>query len=341
MAGSELGSEVLTDRHALTETSTSWGMEATRLLDVQRARKAAQEDRLRLSNRVKQLEREERRAHRRIVETRVRAEEVIQLRRRNEERQAIKRAAKQAEAEELAAMRAGQYQLKGKHLMRKREAMEQLWIAKHSSSEEMRAEREQYDRERSQFNEEALRKAQRSKEMVRRSHAQAAGKQQSAKATHNARVKEEYDRRLHEEKQVLMQNEQELQKMAEMELELIQRLKLRQEEHAEAYQELQTALGVPSTAHASATLRLGTARSLPAEEEEPDEATVRGEFSKRDPGGTGYIDVEAVGEVFEALGLVLSDDQLAEAKEQLDPSTQEGGPSGKVSFGDFLLWWNG
>ena len=64
-------------------------MDASRLLDAQRARKAAQEDKLRLSNRVKQLEREERRAHKRIVQTKARAEEIVQLRQRNLEKQII------------------------------------------------------------------------------------------------------------------------------------------------------------------------------------------------------------------------------------------------------------
>ena len=305
-------------------------MDASRLLDAQRARKAAQEDKLRLSNRVKQLEREERRAHKRIVQTKARAEEIVQLRQRNLEKQIIKEAVKRAEKEELSAMRMGQYQRKGEHLERKRAAMERHWEQKAMMSDELRAAKEEYVMERAMFNQAALVKAQRSKEYVRKSHAIAAAKQHTAKQLHNQKVKEEYENRLADEKQVLYQNELELAQMAQLELQLIQRLRLKQELQAEAYNELQEALGLPK-------VPLPTAQGPEPAADEPDENKVREEFAKLDPEGTGYVGLAQVGGLLEALGLHLEPNQLEEAVQQLSSGDTEG----QVSFGDFLLWWNG
>lgn len=57
------------------------------VLNEKRARKAAEEDALRLYNRVRQLEKEEDKAQKRIEETRKRAQDILRLRQRNEQKQ--------------------------------------------------------------------------------------------------------------------------------------------------------------------------------------------------------------------------------------------------------------
>ncbi len=77
VTGSERG-------HRADEGDDAYDQLATNILLEKRARKLAEEDALRLYNRVRQLEKEEEKAQKRILETRTKAKEIVKLRERNE-----------------------------------------------------------------------------------------------------------------------------------------------------------------------------------------------------------------------------------------------------------------
>lgn len=74
---------------------------ARSILAEKRARKAAEDDALRLYNRVRQLQKEEDRAQKRIVETKKKAKEIIKLRERNEQKLIEKEQRMREEAEKV------------------------------------------------------------------------------------------------------------------------------------------------------------------------------------------------------------------------------------------------
>ena len=69
---------------SLREDESDAGDTPTNILLERRARRMAEEDALRLYNRVRQLEKEEEKADKRIVDTRKKAKEIVKLRERNE-----------------------------------------------------------------------------------------------------------------------------------------------------------------------------------------------------------------------------------------------------------------
>ena len=69
---------------SLREEESDAGDTPTNILLERRARRMAEEDALRLYNRVRQLEKEEEKADKRIVDTRKKAKEIVKLRERNE-----------------------------------------------------------------------------------------------------------------------------------------------------------------------------------------------------------------------------------------------------------------
>jgi Ca2+-binding EF-hand superfamily protein len=52
--------------------------------------------------------------------------------------------------------------------------------------------------------------------------------------------------------------------------------------------------------------------------------------------GAGTIPTERLADLMGALGITLDPTQLAEASEQLDADK-----AGTVSYGEFVMWWNG
>ncbi len=78
----------------------------TTILMEKRARKVAEDDALKLYNRVRQLHKEEDRAERRIADTRRRAKEIVRHRRRNELRVEEKELRLQQLAEDIELQKA-------------------------------------------------------------------------------------------------------------------------------------------------------------------------------------------------------------------------------------------
>jgi hypothetical protein len=113
-----------------------------------------------------------------------------------------------------------------------------------------------------------------------------------------------------------------------------------------AFEELEHALGLKKNAMDSA-LRSSKAHSTkgekgvaaaPAEypEDEPDEAEVARQFGLLDAEGTGFIATAQLQQLMATLGIALNAAQLAQAQQQLDKDN-----FGKISYGEFLLWWSG
>ena len=55
-----------------------------------------------------------------------------------------------------------------------------------------------------------------------------------------------------------------------------------------------------------------------------------------DVDGTGFINTSQLQQLMESLGIALNPAQLEQATMQLDKNN-----SGKISYGEFLLWWSG
>ena len=125
------------------ETATS---EAGRLLEAQRARKAAQEDALKLANRVQQLKKEEEKAAKRINETKKRAGEIHKLRKRNEDFRLEKEQFYALKNRELAHQMENLMTSKRESEKRKQEAAEVLARRKRELREATRADQMAHER---------------------------------------------------------------------------------------------------------------------------------------------------------------------------------------------------
>ena len=72
------------------------------------------------------------------------------------------------------------------------------------------------------------------------------------------------------------------------------------------------------------------------EPEEPDEAELARQFGNLDVEGTGFISTSQLEALMSFLGIQLNPAQLSQAQAQLDKDSL-----GKISYGEFLLWWSG
>ena len=216
-----------------------------RLIDAQRARKIAEEDKKRLNNRVKQLLKEEEKAKKRISETKKRAEEILSLKRRNELRVQEKEAQRREMEDHIVVLNKNKVKLKQDHAKKMTRAQQDLVREKKQLSQETRNESLQHERALHQQRKLAHRRAIETRETVRKSKSEAAAKLAKRKVKHMSSVKEDYLGRLDSELVQLRSTEEELNNMTMLEMELIQRLQEKQREQEKAYQRLETVLGMP------------------------------------------------------------------------------------------------
>ena len=354
--------------------STESGM-LLRLIDAQRARKIAEEDKKRLNNRVKQLLKEEEKAKKRISETKKRAEEILSLKRRNELRVREKQAQRQEMEEHIIVLNKNKVKLKADHAKKKDRAHRDLVRVKKQLSQETRNESMQHERALHQQRKLAQRRALETRESIRKSKSEAAAKLAKMKVKHMSNVKEDYLGRLDTELSHLRATEEELNSMTMLEMELIQRLQDKQREQENAYTKLEQVLGIaqhtkagspqarkgapppvsaatsvaPSPMAPQARLkRPGTADSpappqpQPPQDgaaggyEEPTDDEISAKFGLLDGTGAGFICTSDVSKLLNSLGLNLSESQVDQARSQRDQSN-----SGQISFGEFFLWWKG
>jgi len=327
----------------------------TRLFEMQRAAKAAEEDAQRLSNRVKQLMMEEKKAEKRIEETRKRAAEVMELRERNERKVEEKREHSLRLVAEVQAQAEKHRLIKLENERRKAEAEQSLALKKKAAGRETKVEAEEHERRIAEMRVLERKKALESKEVIRTQQTMFKKKMSEEKTVMSSKFKEEYEERIVSEIRKKEKQERDLQKMAQKELELIERLKAKQEAQKAAYQELEKALGVkdkasarrsvdrlstrgpkPPVVRASAPASSGASASAPPAASEPDEKEIERQFSALDTDASGAIKLSFLDTLMRRLGVELNPDQLHQATKQLDRND-----TGTITFGEFLLWWRG
>ncbi len=120
-------------------------METTILME-KRARKLAEDDALRLYNRVRQLQKEEDKAQRRIQDTKRKAKEIIRYRERNE----LQRQEKEQRARELQLQverqKTENLKLKEEILRNKTEQENRVWAEKYTTAQQTKEERAELEK---------------------------------------------------------------------------------------------------------------------------------------------------------------------------------------------------
>lgn len=320
------------------ETAMSADQTGARLLQAQRARKTAQEDALKLQNRVQQLKKEEDKAHKRIQETKKRASEIRSLRDRNESHRLQKEALASQRNKELALQMEQLMQQKKDSEFRKQTTAENLAKYKMNMREATKDEQAAHERMLAEQRLMERKKALESKETVKQKALESKEKALIMKQQQMDASRADYQRRLGEEMKEQQRQERELQKLAAQELELIDRLQKKQHEQRVAYEELESALGLKAAQSSTvqAPAQAQPVQPPPADLDEPDEAEVARQFGMLDEEGTGYVSTSQLNTLMCNLGIQLNEAQLETATFQLDKDS-----TGKISYGEFLLWWSG
>jgi len=312
-----------------------------RLLQAQRARKAAEEDAARLAVRVAQLEKEKTKSEKRIAETKKRTSVIIQYRKRNEQTKSEKESLNQERQAEIAAQNKALTEMKAEHNRRKTASATALHEAKREMTITTKSEREkneQYLQEQRLLERKA---AMEQKDEVKRQQIEQQQRAAMMKKKHLDSIRDNYELRLQKEMEAQAAKEKDLARMTKMELELINQLQTKQAEQKAAYDELEEALlgsGAKAAGGGGVNRSTDFAKMTQAQPaaNEPGEAEVQKAFATIDVEGTGTIPTANLKDLMKALGIQLDEAQLTQATEQLDSSK-----AGKVSFGDFIMWWNG
>lgn len=308
------------------------------ILNQKRLRKLAEEDALRLYNRVRQLQKEEERAQKRIQDTKKKAKEIVKLRERNE----IKQQEKEQRYDELQAeverQRIENLRLKEETIKNRTETENKIYTEKLAVVQQTKEERAEIERMIAETRILARKKALEQKEAVRKAQQEGEQRLQQYKAQRLQMAQEDYERRLQEEMEAKFQKEKEIQKLAQLELDLIERLKQKQLEQRTAYEQLQSVLSLG-----------GSRNSTPKQNhpdspndqdagafQEPTEEEVARAFAAYDVEGSCEISTACLDGLMRDLGVPLNPSQLSQAIAQLDVRQ-----IGRVTFGEFLMWWKG
>lgn len=308
------------------------------ILNQKRLRKLAEEDALRLYNRVRQLQKEEERAQKRIQDTKKKAKEIVKLRERNE----IKQQEKEQRYDELQAeverQRIENLRLKEETIKNRTETENKIYTEKLAVVQQTKEERAEIERMIAETRILARKKALEQKEAVRKAQQEGEQRLQQYKAQRLQMAQEDYERRLQEEMEAKSQKEKEIQKLAQLELDLIERLKQKQLEQRTAYEQLQSVLSLG-----------GSRNSTPKQNhpdspndqdagafQEPTEEEVARAFAAYDVEGSCEISTACLDGLMRDLGVPLNPSQLSQAIAQLDVRQ-----IGRVTFGEFLMWWKG
>ncbi|MEW5308898.1 MAG: hypothetical protein WDW38_000819 [Sanguina aurantia] len=318
------------------------------ILVEKRARKVAEDDALRLYNRVRQLQKEEEKAHKRIADTRRKAKEIIKQRERNESKLLDKEQRLREIDTELGKQRQSNVLLKEEAVKNRTEMENRLYAEKVSLVLQAKDERVEIDRLLAESKLLARKEALEQKEAIRAAQEDGRRRIEQIKATKLHSAQGDYEKRLKEEMDAKCVKEREIERLAQMELELIERLKSKQMEQRKAYQQLEAVLSLGSTRnssprHSSKTPLSGahsSAVETPSEAGsgggDPSEEDVARAFSMYDTDGTGEVSTLSLDGLMKDLHVPLTAMQLAQAISQLDTELE-----GKISFGGFLVWWKG
>ncbi|GMH41392.1 hypothetical protein BSKO_09302 [Bryopsis sp. KO-2023] len=312
---------------------------AASILLEKRARKQVEDDTVRLYNRVRQLEKEEEKAQKRIKETKAKADEITELRLRNEQKIVEREKRTKRLEERLEKQREDNFKLKQESKAARVRKEITVLESKQNVVQRTKGERAKIERLVAEDRFLSRRKALQQKETVRRSQQLAEQKIQQQRTARLQMAHDEYDRRLREEVESRFKKEKELENLVRLELDLIERLKASQDAQCLAYKQLDAALqlGKTSTRSKSAQQQRMTTVGKPKPENgEPTDQEVAQIFANYDSQGSGYVETLHIHSLLSDLKTSLKPQQLSLAISQLDPKA-----SGKVSFGEFLLWWKG
>lgn len=336
------------------------------LLVEKRARQLAEDDAHKLYNRIRQLQKEEEKAQRRIEETQRKAQEVSSLRERNEARQAERQHRQQDLAARVEQQR--RQNLRAKEInVRNRVASECKVLAERAeAAQQTKEETLEIQRAIGELRELHRARAQEKKDAVLRMHAEGGCKLQQFRAAKLNMGQEEYERRLREEMDMKAQKEQEIARLTQLEAEALERLRQKQQEQQRANEQLEALLtaGMPARstkqrrtprtpgsqhsvrqshersprmpAHDPSSNGTDAGTAEPAAAGDMSDEDIARVFSNYDPHGIGEIGVDNIGGLMSDLGTPLEAPQLQMAVQQLD---EKG--SGVITFGEFLMWWRG
>ncbi|MEW5298443.1 MAG: hypothetical protein WDW36_001566 [Sanguina aurantia] len=216
------------------------------ILVEKRARKVAEDDALRLYNRVRQLQKEEEKAHKRIADTRRKAKEIIKQRERNESKLLDKEQRLREIDTELGKQRQSNVLLKEEAVKNRTEMENRLYAEKVSLVLQAKDERVEIDRLLAESKLLARKEALEQKEAIRAAQEDGRRRIEQIKATKLHSAQGDYEKRLKEEMDAKCVKEREIERLAQMELELIERLKAKQMEQRRAYQQLEAVLSLGS-----------------------------------------------------------------------------------------------
>jgi hypothetical protein len=174
-------SVVLSEAASGSLRSEDSAMERT-ILHQKRARRLAEEDALRLYNRVRQLQKEEDKAKKRIVGTKKRANEIIKLRERNEQKQEDKEEAKREQLEEIERLKLENMRIKEETQQNKEVAENRIYADKAAIVQQTKEERYEIERMLEETRELGMKKAVEHKESIKKSQHEAEQRIQYMKA---------------------------------------------------------------------------------------------------------------------------------------------------------------
>ncbi|KAG1663826.1 hypothetical protein FOA52_013391 [Chlamydomonas sp. UWO 241] len=307
---------------------------ATNILLEKRARRLAEDDAARLYNRVRQLQKEEEKAGKRISETKKKAKEIVKLRERNQLVKQEKELRMEQLQELVEAQKVENQKLKEDTLRNKIEMENTVFADRIATAQQTREEKEEIAKMLAENKLLSRKEALEQKEVIRKQQEDTRRKVEQMKIARLHMAQDDYEQRLRTEMDAKAQKEREIEELASLEMELIDRLRAKQAEQQKAFSQLEAVLSLGSTKQGSK----GSPSKSPAAPPlvEPEEEDVARAFSVYDHEGTGEIRASDVESLMRDLAVPLSGTQLAQAIAQLDSAT-----SGKVTFGEFLLWWKG
>uniref|UniRef100_A0A7R9YRY9 EF-hand domain-containing protein n=1 Tax=Chlamydomonas euryale TaxID=1486919 RepID=A0A7R9YRY9_9CHLO len=268
---------------------------STNILLEKRARKLAEEDAARLYNRVRQLQKEEEKAGKRISETRKKAREIVRLRERNQLIKQEKQLRMQQLDELIEQQKLENQRLKEETLRNRIETENKVFAEKIATAQQTKEDKEDIARTLKE-NQLLLRKeALENKEIIRKQQEDARRKLEELKIARLHMAQDDYEKRLREEMEAKTQKEMEIEELAALEMELIERLRAKQLEQQKAFSQLEAvlSLGAASPGKGSPNKQAPASPSKPLAE--PEEEDVARAFSVYDQDGTGKISASDVG----------------------------------------------
>lgn len=216
--------------------------ESQRLLDAKNVRKKVEDDVQLLANRIALLEIEEKKANKKIEETRKKAQEIMGLKSRNKEAQLKKQEIRQKEQEEL--MRKSQNLKEFKEASKQNaENNKNLMLSKIKNDVDTMKKIKKETKEQVGLikDEESLKNTQVVTEVKNREK-ELELKKQKAREEKAAQIRREYEEKFQRELSMINDKKNELERLEKKEMELISKLQNTQNLQKQAFEELERAL---------------------------------------------------------------------------------------------------